>query len=72
MKADTTFINSTKDMWFEVSDTLIAQGGEKYLTIGNFYSDANTQYLTLSTSDIRKRLQKIKLHIIISTWFQLL
>lgn len=57
IKADTSFINSTKDMWVEVSDTFIAQGGEKYLTIGNFFIDTNTQYITLNTSNIRKTLR---------------
>ena len=58
IKADTSFINTTKDIWFEVADTLIARGGEKYLTIGNFYIDTNTQYLILDISDIRKSLHK--------------
>ncbi len=58
IKADTSFMNTEKDIWFEVTDTLIARGGEKYLTIGNFYSDINTQYLTLNTSGIRKTLKK--------------
>ena len=58
IKANTSFINTTKDIWFEVSDTLIARGGEKYLTIGNFYIDTNTQYLILDISDIRKSLHK--------------
>lgn len=58
IKADTSFMNTEKDIWFEVTDTLIACGGEKYLTIGNFYSDTDTQYLTLNTSGIRKTLKK--------------
>lgn len=28
--------------WVQISGTYIANGGEKYITIGNFYSDANT------------------------------
>jgi len=58
IKADLNILNTTKDMWFEVMDTLIAQGGEKYLTIGNFFTDQNTQYLTLDASDIRKSLRE--------------
>jgi len=58
IKADTSFMNTEKDIWVEVTDTLIACGGEKYLTIGNFYSDINTQYLTLNTYGIRKTLKK--------------
>ncbi len=29
--------------WIEISGTFIAQGGERYIAIGNFYSDANTE-----------------------------
>ncbi len=58
IKANKNVLNTTKDMWFEVTDTLIAQGGEKYLTIGNFFTDTNTQYLTLNTSDIRQTLKE--------------
>jgi hypothetical protein len=58
IKADTSILNTTTDMWFEVADTFIAQGGEKYLTIGNFYNDKKTQYLTLNASDLRKSLRE--------------
>jgi hypothetical protein len=55
------FINNITDIWHEVTDTLNANGDEKYLTIGNFYDDQSTKYLTLDISDIRKSLQeKIK------------
>ncbi|MFI5220440.1 MAG: T9SS type A sorting domain-containing protein [Bacteroidia bacterium] len=33
--------------WVSISGEYIAQGGEKYLTIGNFYDDANTDTLGL-------------------------
>ncbi len=59
IKADTSFVNTEKDVWFEVADTLFARGGEKYLTIGNFYTDTNTRYLTLDMSDLRKSLREM-------------
>jgi hypothetical protein len=59
IKADTNFINTTRDVWFEYSDTLLAKGEEKYLTIGNFYDDKNTHHLTLDLSEIRKSLRKV-------------
>lgn len=36
--------------WFEVKDTLIAVGGEKYLTIGYFYDNINADTLVVSES----------------------
>lgn len=38
------FLNPLDDRngWIEVSGSFIAQGGENYLTIGNFYDDLNT------------------------------
>ena len=33
-------------IWTEVSDTFIAQGGEQYITIGNFKDDAHTDTTT--------------------------
>ncbi|MCK5170146.1 MAG: hypothetical protein KAQ75_09710, partial [Bacteroidales bacterium] len=54
IKADSINYNTEKDIWYEVVDTLLAKGGEKYLTIGNFYSDKNTKYEVLDDSDIRK------------------
>lgn len=43
---------SDKTNWTLVSDTIVAQGGEKYITIGNFKSDSlsDTLYLGFSTS----------------------
>ncbi|MEO5571509.1 MAG: T9SS type A sorting domain-containing protein [Bacteroidia bacterium] len=31
--------------WVLVSDTFVAQGGEKYMTIGNFFNDSNTAFI---------------------------
>ena len=59
IKANTNLINTTRDVWFEFSDTIIALGGEKYLTIGNFYDDKNTQYQVLDLSEIRKSLWEV-------------
>jgi len=35
--------------WVKVSGIYIAQGGEKYLTLGNFKNDSQTSYKTVST-----------------------
>ena len=34
--------------WIEISDTIIAQGGEYFLTIGNFHEDINTNHINLN------------------------
>jgi gliding motility-associated-like protein len=36
---------SDKTGWIEVQDTITADGGEAFLTIGNFYDEANTQFI---------------------------
>jgi hypothetical protein len=33
---------TTQNVWIEVADSFYAQGGETYVTIGNFYDDVNT------------------------------
>ena len=38
-------INDTAN-WILISDTIVAQGGEKFMTIGNFKDDANTLNVT--------------------------
>ena len=58
IKAETNFINTKKDTWFEVIDTLTADGGEKFITIGNFYSTRETQFETLDVSDLRNTLKE--------------
>jgi len=39
-----SFFN-TRNQWQRISGTFIAQGGEKFMTIGNFKNDANTNYV---------------------------
>jgi hypothetical protein len=39
---NTSLIFSDKSNWIEISGTYIAVGGEKYITIGNFYADNQT------------------------------
>lgn len=38
--------------WVEVIDSFIAQGGEKFMTIGNFKSDINTNWITINANAI--------------------
>lgn len=47
---------STKNQWIEIADTLIAKGGERYLTLGNFesYKDQKTSKISQSTQYIKK------------------
>lgn len=41
---DSTVVKIDSDTWFVFSVHYKAQGGEKYITIGNFYDDNKTQY----------------------------
>ncbi|MCF6306653.1 MAG: T9SS type A sorting domain-containing protein, partial [Flavobacteriaceae bacterium] len=36
-----------KDNWMQITGTFIAEGGEEYLTIGNFFSDEDTERVTV-------------------------
>lgn len=38
--------------WTQISGSFIANGGEKFLTIGNFYSDENTDFIEVMDSSI--------------------
>lgn len=38
--------------WTKISGLFIANGGEKFLTIGNFYSEANTSYQQVNTNSL--------------------
>ncbi len=42
------FLNplAIRNVWIAVQDSFIAQGGERYLTIGNFHNDLNTDTTT--------------------------
>lgn len=41
-----------RDTWILVQDTIIADGGEKFITIGNFKDDANTDTSSLAGGSI--------------------
>lgn len=43
------FLSDTLN-WMLVSDTFVAQGGEKFITIGNFKNDLNTSFDTLQSA----------------------
>jgi hypothetical protein len=40
-------LDDTSSVWMLIADTIAAAGGEKYITIGNFFSDQNS-YLTIT------------------------
>jgi hypothetical protein len=43
---NTSLIFSDKSNWIEISGTYISAGGEKYITIGNFYADNQTDTIS--------------------------
>lgn len=43
---------SDKEGWMLISGTFIAQGGEKYITIGNFQSDSQTNIDTIASDTL--------------------
>ena len=55
---DSTTINTERDNWVAVSDTFRAKGGERFLTIGNFYDDRHTKYVALDLSKLGSYLEK--------------
>ncbi|HEX3008431.1 MAG TPA: hypothetical protein VHO90_12545 [Bacteroidales bacterium] len=56
---DTSAIMSENNVWYHLTGRYTAQGGEKYLTIGNFYSDDQTQYELCNLSDM-SAIKKLK------------
>ncbi len=44
-----TIINDTLN-WVKIQGSYVAEGDEKFITIGNFYNKANTSYITLPYS----------------------
>ena len=65
IQIDTLKINSDREYWFLEADTFRAQGGEKYITIGNFYDDNHTRYKTLDLTgyrlSLREKIESLKL-----------
>ncbi|MBN2484832.1 MAG: hypothetical protein JXB34_02545 [Bacteroidales bacterium] len=55
---DTACINTTTGQWEQLTGYVMAKGGEKYLTIGNFFNDYHTKYIELDLSGHRKSLQE--------------
>lgn len=47
-----------RDYWYQVCDTFRAIGGEKFITIGNFYDDENTDVEVLDYSMYRGSIQQ--------------
>lgn len=55
---DTSKIITERGDWFLVESVFKANGGEKFLTIGNFIDDDQMKYELLNISDLRKSLQE--------------
>jgi len=51
-------IYTERNYWYTLSDTIIANGDEEYLTIGNFYDDLNTSFELLDISDLSSTIKK--------------
>ncbi len=49
---DSTNIIYDTTLWTRISGEYLANGGESYITIGNFYTDANTHFDTASNSTV--------------------
>ncbi|MBI9053964.1 MAG: hypothetical protein JEY96_09120 [Bacteroidales bacterium] len=58
IELDTLTVSFERDYWHQVCDTLRAKGGEKYITIGNFYDDYNTAIEKLDYSIYRGTIQQ--------------
>lgn len=52
---DTFYIE--RDYWYTLTDTLIANDDEKYITIGKFYNDNKTNFITLDSSTFNTSLR---------------
>jgi OOP family OmpA-OmpF porin len=53
VKAETPIID--KENWTQITGTFIAEGGEEYLTLGNFFSDEETEILYVGGGDVSNR-----------------
>ncbi len=56
---DTNIFIIERDYWHQVCDTYRAKGDERYITIGNFYDDCETEYAPLDYSIYRNSIQQI-------------
>lgn len=55
---DTVVLFSTPGIWVEHSDTFRTRGGEMYMTIGNFYEDAQCRFIPNDISSLNTSLQR--------------
>lgn len=46
-----------RNYWHTLSDTITAEGGEEYITIGSFYDDLKSDYSVLSLSEFNNSLK---------------
>jgi len=58
IELDTLNTYIERDYWYQVCDTFRAKGDEKYITIGNFYDDNNTDIKVLDCSMYRGSIQQ--------------
>lgn len=58
IELDTTNIIIERDYWHQVCDTFRAFGDEKYITIGNFFNDCETDVEKLDCSIYRSSIQQ--------------
>jgi len=57
IQLDIDSINIECEIWHELTDTLTAKGGEKFITIGNFFDDQSTNHYKLNIENLNKPLQ---------------
>lgn len=55
---DTVALFATPGIWVEFADTFRTRGGEIYMTIGNFYDDKQTRYISNDISGLNTMLQR--------------
>ena len=55
---DSAILYSTPGIWVDFADTFrVKNGGQMYLTIGNFFDDSQTQYISNDISSLNTTLQ---------------
>lgn len=55
---DSSFANAS-GAWYLLSDTIVATGQEKYITIGNFRTDAETKFKSNDLNDLANYTRRI-------------
>lgn len=55
---DTSVFYFEQGYWYEIADTFRANGGELFLTIGNFYDDSRTDFIPNDISGLNTDMQR--------------